>query len=108
MWSPLTDPNQLDQLIQESHLRTQVIFKHSTRCSISRVALSRFDREPAADSNAVFYLLDLLQHRNLSQQITDRFGITHESPQALIIRNGACSFYLNHLDIEPADVYANC
>lgn len=106
MWNSLTELIQLDQAIQASVSRVQVFFKHSTRCSISRVALSRFDREPAADIPADFHLLDLLQFRDLSHQLTERSGIIHESPQLLMIKNGKCVYHANHLDIEPSDVYA--
>ena len=106
MWLPLTDLDQLDRSIRNSSDRIQVFFKHSTRCSISRVALSRFDREPAVNEPADFLLLDLLQYRPLSQQLTERLGITHESPQVLIVKNGACVYHANHLDIEPTEIYA--
>ncbi|MFM7671999.1 MAG: bacillithiol system redox-active protein YtxJ [Bacteroidota bacterium] len=107
MWLDLTDRQQLDELTIASHGSTQVIFKHSTRCSISRVALSRFDRQPTSAGVTSFYLLDLLQHRPLSQAITEQFGIPHESPQVLVIRDGACQYHANHLDIEPEEVYAH-
>jgi bacillithiol system protein YtxJ len=106
MWHPLSKEQQLDALIQSSHQCPQVIFKHSTRCSISRVALSRFDRIQPPPGSADYFLLDLLAFRPLSQVITERFGITHESPQVLVIRNGSCQFHANHLDIEPDEVIA--
>ncbi len=104
MWTTLTNVEQLEQLISNSESTPQLIFKHSTRCSISRVALSRFDRAFVPSSGVSYYLLDLLQFRPLSQTITDRFGIKHESPQALLIRSGKCVFHANHLDIDPADI----
>jgi bacillithiol system protein YtxJ len=106
MWHALTDLQQLDQLTQASYLKAQLLFKHSTRCSISRVALGRFDRLPASQEQGDFHLLDLLQYRPIAQQITERFGIPHESPQALIIKNGGCIYHANHLDIEPDEIYA--
>ena len=106
MWNSLTELVQLDRSMQASAERTQVFFKHSTRCSISRVALSRFDREPAIGIPAEFHVLDLLQFRPISQQLTERLGITHESPQLLIVKNGKCVYHANHLDIEPSEVYA--
>lgn len=106
MWQDLTDPNQLDQLTQASDVKAQILFKHSTRCSISRVALSRFDLQPASQEQGDFYLLDLLQYRPISQQISERFDIPHESPQVLIVKNGVCIYHANHLDIEPDELYA--
>jgi bacillithiol system protein YtxJ len=47
-----------------------------------------------------------LQHRPLSQSIAERFGITHESPQLLVIKKGVCNYHANHLEIEPEEVFA--
>ena len=106
MWTELCDASQLDRLIADSQHTPQIIFKHSTRCSISRVALSRFDRFESAPLGANFYLLDLLNYRPLSQSITERFGIPHESPQLLLIQKGSCSYAANHLEIEPGELKA--
>lgn len=103
MWSPLTSLDQLEALKQASFAADQVIFKHSTRCSISRVALGRFDRA-LPHTHTGYYLLDLLQYRPVSQAITDAFGITHESPQLLLIRNGQCVYHANHGSIDPAEL----
>lgn len=104
MWTPLTNAEQLERLILDSQKTPQFIFKHSTRCSISRVALSRFDRVPSPNEGATYFLLDLLQFRSLSQAITEQFGIVHESPQALLIRSGKCIYHANHLEIDPAEI----
>ncbi len=103
MWSPLSNLQQLEELRLASYSSPQVIFKHSTRCSISRVALGRFDREQPS-AGVGYHLLDLLQHRSLSQAITDAFGLVHESPQLLLIREGVCFYHANHLSIEPAEL----
>lgn len=103
MWTPLKSLEQLEELKQASCSSPQVVFKHSTRCSISRVALGRFDRtEPLP--NIGYHLLDLLEHRLVSQAITDSFGIVHESPQVLVIVNGTCQYHANHLRIEPDEL----
>jgi bacillithiol system protein YtxJ len=104
MWIALTALEQIDQLILESQEKPQLLFKHSTRCSISRVALSRFDRIAQPLGECKFYLLDLLQFRSLSQAISERFNIKHESPQVLLIHAGKCFYHANHLDIEPAEI----
>lgn len=94
-WIQLTNADQLPQIIALSHEKKQVIFKHSTRCSISSMALNRLEREDAPD-NADFYFLNLIQYRSLSHEIADRFGVHHESPQILIIKNGACVYDESH------------
>lgn len=103
MWTALSTLDQLDRISEDSQDRAQVIFKHSTRCSISRVALSRFDRnQPSGE--ATYHLLDLLEYRSISHAIAERFGVMHESPQVLIIQEGKCVYHANHLDIEPAEI----
>ena len=97
-WIELKSESQLDEIRNNSKKRPQVIFKHSTRCSISSVALQRLERS-AAPSEADFYFLDLLQHRSLSNKIAEAFDVYHESPQILVIKNGECVYDESHMGI---------
>ena len=97
-WIHLTDEEQLKQIITNSQIRPQVIFKHSTRCSISAVALQRLQKV-AQPSDIDFYFLDLLAFRGLSNRIADQFQVHHESPQVLLIRNGECIYEESHMGI---------
>ncbi|TCZ65685.1 bacillithiol system redox-active protein YtxJ [Flaviaesturariibacter aridisoli] len=102
-WTTLTSEEQLIELISRSRETPQVIFKHSTRCSISSVAFQRIDKAqkpPATD----FWLLDVLTSRPLSQQVAQRFGVNHESPQVLVIKNGECVYDDSHLGISMQDI----
>lgn len=72
-----------------------LIFKHSTRCSISNMVLSRFERNHKNVSGE-FYLLDLLNHRAISNNISSYFDVEHESPQILFINDGVCKLALSH------------
>ena len=102
-WTTLTSEEQLNDLIERSKETPQIIFKHSTRCSISSVAYQRIDKAqkpPLTD----FWLLDVLTHRPLSQQVAQRFGVHHESPQVLVIKNGECVFDESHLGISMQDI----
>ncbi|HEU4471411.1 MAG TPA: bacillithiol system redox-active protein YtxJ [Flavisolibacter sp.] len=72
----------------------QVILKHNTTCPISRGVLSRFELEPENIPGVdAMYLLDLLQHRPLSDAIAERYGVPHQSPQLLLINNGRCTYH---------------
>src|SRR5215207_1607274 len=97
-WIHLTDEEQLKQIISKSQIKPQVIFKHSTRCSISAVALQRLQKV-SQPSDIDFYFLDLLANRFLSNKIAEAFKVHHESPQILVIRDGACVFDESHLGI---------
>jgi len=97
-WIHLTDEEQLKQIINKSQLKPQVIFKHSSRCSISAVALQRMQKT-AQPSDIDFYFLDLLANRSLSNKIAEIFRVHHESPQILLIRDGECVYDESHLGI---------
>jgi bacillithiol system protein YtxJ len=102
-WIHLTDDEQLKQIITRSQTRPQVIFKHSTRCSISSVALQRLQKvsQPA---DIDFYFLDLIAFRSLSNRISEMFGVYHESPQVLVIKDGQCIYDESHLGISMGDI----
>ncbi|MCC6370223.1 MAG: bacillithiol system redox-active protein YtxJ [Bacteroidia bacterium] len=100
-WNQLTSKQQLDLIDEESKQTPVLLFKHSTRCSISSTALSRLERKwQEADGQKMKpYYLDLLQHRDVSNCIASHYGVEHQSPQALIISNGKCVYSATHLDI---------
>lgn len=93
----------MENVNEQSKLQPVVIFKHSTRCSISSMAKHRLEREAPAE-NVAFYFLDLLQHRSLSNKIAEDYSIHHESPQVLIIRNGECIYEDSHNGINMQDI----
>jgi bacillithiol system protein YtxJ len=100
-WIELTTEDQLTALTEKSFQASQVVFKHSTRCSISSVVLRRLEKEnPAID----FYYLDLIRHRSLSDKIAVQFQVHHESPQVLLIKNGECIYAESHMAIQMDDI----
>jgi len=105
-WIDLTDETQLQQINQESEQRPVVIFKHSTRCSISMMAKNRLDRE-SAPANTPFYYLDLIRYRNISNKIAEVYSVHHESPQILVIKNGECTYEESHNGISMEDIAEN-
>lgn len=99
-WLPLTSLEGLDNLVQQSFTEQIGIFKHSTRCSISRMIKDRVERG-VPDHHMPTYYLDLLEHRDVSNAVAARFKVQHESPQLLILRNGVCSSHASHNAIQP-------
>ena len=102
-WIELTNESQLDTLKDNSKNKAQVIFKHSTRCSISSVAKSRLERAEAPQE-VDFYYLDLIQHKNISAKIAEVFDVYHESPQVLLIKDGSCVYDESHSGITMNDI----
>ena len=102
-WIPLTEEGQLNEIVTKSETKPQVIFKHSTRCSISAVALQRLQKSQQPDG-LDFYFLDLLAHRPLSNKVAEVFEVHHESPQILLIKDGKCVFDESHLGISMNDI----
>ena len=103
-WNHLIDLGQLNNLVAESDTKYVLIFKHSTRCSVSRMALRQFENEFDAHDKITPYFLDLLEHRDISNDIAERFGVTHQSPQMLLIRNGKSIFDASHSSINAEDL----
>lgn len=107
-WLTLTSESQLEEINQESfneQLTGILLFKHSTRCSISSMALSRLERNwKHTVETFPAYQLDLLNYRSLSSKIAEVFDILHESPQILIIKNGKCIYHASHSAITAADI----
>lgn len=100
-WNALTEIKQLDKIVDESADKPVVIFKHSTRCSISRMALKNFEREYNLEENeATPYFLDLLEHRDISNEIAQKFQVIHQSPQLLLIKNGKSVYDVSHSEID--------
>lgn len=107
-WQLLTQLNQLNEIDEQSKTASVLIFKHSTRCSISHAALDRLERNWKTEfgDKLKIYYLDLLQHRDISNAIAERYNIEHQSPQALIIKDGKCIFSQTHSGIRLGDLLA--
>ena len=108
-WNHLKSIDQLEEIKTQSLDTPVVIFKHSTRCSISAMALSRFERKLSKDDSDSFqpYLLDLISHRDISGEIQNMFGVVHESPQVLLIKDGKCDYSNTHMNINYDAVLGN-
>jgi bacillithiol system protein YtxJ len=104
-WKTLNSEEQLDELVERSKTTPVVIFKHSTRCSISTSAKGRLDRGWDFNSDEVEpYYLDLIQFRNISTQIAERFGIQHESPQLILLQGGKAVYNASHYNVRPEGI----
>ena len=99
-WIELTSSEQLKQAIESSVEHPVVLFKHSTRCSISSMAKSRFESNWNTElTNVSIYYLDLIELRNISNEIAELTGIEHQSPQAIVLRNKEVIYDASHSEI---------
>lgn len=104
-WQILTTAEQLDEILKESEIRPQLIYKHSTRCSISSVVKNRLERSETP-SGIDFHYLDLIKYRAVSNKIADDLSIVHESPQVLLINKRKCIYSQTHSAITMDDIAA--
>jgi bacillithiol system protein YtxJ len=94
-WTALESADQIKAIKDEQGY--SVIFKHSTRCSISMMVKKRFELDwNQLPEDLPLYFLDLIKYRELSNQIADDFQVYHESPQMLLIKDGECVLDLSH------------
>lgn len=101
----LVSEDQIDLIINNSFSVPQLIFKHSTRCSISRYVLGSFvSNYNFSSTDFGAWYLDLLNYRSISNAIATQFDITHHSPQLIVIRNGKAIFHASHDNILNADL----
>jgi len=106
-WNALKSPDQLEMIREESKSLPVLIFKHSYRCSISRMALDRLERKWQGETAGIKpYFLDLISYREVSNRVADQFKVDHESPQVLLIRNGEAVYDSSHYDIELSKIIA--
>lgn len=103
-WNELTDLGQLNEIIAMSNEKPVAIFKHSTRCSVSRMALKQFENEFNSSDKVTPYFLDLIEYRAISNEIANRFGVTHQSPQLILIKEGKAIYNVSHSDIDAEEL----
>ena len=99
-WHVLSKMEQLDEIVEESKTTPVAIFKHSTRCGISRGVLKLLERNyNLTDAQLKLYYLDLLENRGISNEIATRFKVHHESPQMIVLKNGVVVHHDSHHSI---------
>lgn len=104
-WIPLTTLEQLEDIVLKSTSKTQIIFKHSTTCGISRMVMNTFKSTyKFTKDQADLYYLDLHSYREVSNKVGTEFKVVHQSPQLLIIRNGIAVADASHGSINEMEL----
>lgn len=105
-WKEIDNSSDLDQLIQESYKKPVIIFKHSTACGISQSVKLQLEEDHGEYLDGFqIYFLDLLENREMSDKIADRFNVIHQSPQVILLINGKVVYHASHHAIK-AEVLA--
>ena len=102
-WIPLKSEDQINDIKNNSEKNPQIIFKHSTRCSISSMAKNRLDKSENPEG-ADFYYLDIINYRSVSNKIAEEFRILHQSPQVIVINGGKCVYNESHSGIHMDEI----
>lgn len=106
-WIFLTSEQQLEEIIKKSYEKPQIIFKHSTRCSISSITMNKFVRNyTVPEEDADLYYLDLLNYRSVSDEVGYKFQVLHQSPQVLVIKDGEAVYNASHYAIQADKILA--
>ena len=97
-WNYIVNKIDLQNAVDHSFEKPVLLFKHSTRCSISFLAKNRIERGKSENYNKI-YLLDLIKYRSITDEISKQFNVIHESPQLLKIVSGKCTYYASHQNV---------
>ena len=104
-WKILSNAEQIKGIIEDSNLRPQLFFKHSTRCSISTMALNRFEKSGILSNETMdCWYLDLLAYRQISSEIETLTKVIHQSPQAILVYNEHVLYSESHGMIDSAEI----
>lgn len=99
-WNQLNSLEQLDKIIEESKTVPVAVFKHSTRCGISRMVIKQFESNYNIDGAQLkLYYLDLLNYRDISNEIGYKLQVMHQSPQLIVLKNAETVAHASHYEI---------
>ena len=110
--TPLEHVDELHRLISESDSRPVLLFKHSYTCGTSMEALDELvahlndragERAPEA-AGPQYAMVTVQTHRAVSNAVAQRLGVRHETPQALLIKNGRVVWSASHFRVTAAAV----
>ncbi|PQA97627.1 bacillithiol system protein YtxJ [Chryseobacterium piscicola] len=105
-WKVIENEDDLKNAVKISETKIIAIFKHSTKCFISKTVLKNFENEVknTQNLNVDFYFLDLIKYREISNKIAEDFDVRHESPQLIVFENGRPLNNASHQDISLSQI----
>lgn len=103
-WTLIETIEALEKAIARTNDRPALFFKHSTRCSISSMALSRFEKEWNDENHCDLYFIDLISHRDVSNKLSEETNIVHQSPQVIVVKEGSAVYDASHSGIDANEI----
>ncbi len=99
-WISIKSVEQLNTILRNVGEKPILLFKHSTRCSISSMALTGFERNWSGEVPCELYFIDLLKHRDVSNETAELTGVLHQSPQCIVIKGSEIIYEATHSGID--------
>lgn len=103
-WEEIKTVEALQQAVDHTDELPAVFFKHSTRCSISSMALNRFEKEWNDENKASLYFIDLIAHRDVSNKLSELADVHHQSPQVIVVNKGKTVHHASHNGIDAEQI----
>jgi len=104
-WTNISSVEQLEEIVLNISDKPKLLFKHSTRCGVSRMVLSSFESAWDTENELCdLYFVDLLRHRDVSNKIAELTGIVHQSPQAIVIKGKEIIYDATHSGIDARNI----
>lgn|SRR5690554_5528780 len=103
-WTNITSIEALEQAFAETDHGVSLFFKHSTRCSISSMALHRFENQWKKEHPCKLYFIDLIAHRDVSNALSELSAVEHESPQVILIQERKTIYFASHNGISANEI----
>src|SRR5438105_13620114 len=86
----------LEQLLEQSRTNPVLLFKHSTQCPISSQAYEEFTQFAKEAADVTCGLVLVIEDRNISDTIAERLNVRHQSPQAIVVKDGHAVWQASH------------
>jgi bacillithiol system protein YtxJ len=103
-WISLQTEAELSDVLEHSNNQPILIFKHSTRCSISSMVLDRFINQWDKSNQCACYFLDLIAYRSVSNAVEARTGVIHQSPQVIVLWKSHVIYAASHNGISAKEI----
>jgi bacillithiol system protein YtxJ len=105
IWEKISDPSQVDSILEASKEKPQLIYKHSHRCSVCFVAKGTLEQVAEGIlSHADMYFLNVVNNREASNFVARELDLRHESPQVMVIDNKEVVLHASHGGIDADEI----